>query len=84
MYGSGAPPITIPSFIPTSTTLEFILVYALSDAQRAKYLPELTELLGSRALQHVVAERFALERIAEAHEAVEAGAFGNVVVDLSA
>lgn len=83
VYGSGAPPITIPMFIPTSTTLEFILVYTLSEAQRAKYIPELTELLSSRALKHVVAEHFPLDRIAEAHEAVEAGAFGNVVVELS-
>jgi NADPH2:quinone reductase len=84
VYGSGAGPITIPSFIPTSTTLEFILVYTLSEARRARYIAELDPILRSGTLQHFVTERFSLEQIAEAHEAVEAGAFGNVIVDLPA
>jgi NADPH2:quinone reductase len=84
VYGSGAGPIGIPSFIPTSTTLEFILVYTLSDAQRAKYIPELDSILSSGKLQHFVGQHFPLDKIVEAHEAVEAGAFGNVIVDIPA
>jgi NADPH2:quinone reductase len=82
VYGSGAPPVTIPVLIPTSTTLEFILVYTLSAAQRATYTAALTGLLAAGKLKHAVAEHFPLARIVAAHEAVEAGAFGNVVVDV--
>ena len=82
IYGSGWGPIEMPSFIPTSTTLQFILVYTLTDAQRAAYIPALTALLAAGTLQHAIGPRFSLEKIAEAHEAVEAGAPGNVIVDI--
>jgi NADPH2:quinone reductase len=83
VYGSGAPPIAIPSFVPYSTTLEFILVYTLSDAQRADHIAALDRLLTAGKLQHAIGEHFPLDRIADAHEAVEAGAFGNVIVDIA-
>jgi NADPH2:quinone reductase len=82
VYGSGSGAIEIPSFIPTSTTLQFILVYTLTDAQRATYIAALTALLAAGTLTHAIGQRFPLDRIAEAHEAVEAGAFGNVIVDV--
>ena len=82
VYGSGAGTIEIPSFIPTSTTLEFILVYTLSDEQRAKYIPELTAILAAGQLKHAIGQQFPLDQIVEAHEAVEAGAFGNVIVTI--
>ena len=82
VYGSGSGPIPIPSFIPTSTTLQFILVYTLTDAQRTSYVAALDQLLRAGKLQHALGERFPLERIAEAHERVEAGSLGNVVVEL--
>src|ERR1019366_499411 len=83
IYGSGSGPIPIPSFIPTSTTLEFILVYTLSDAQRATYTAALGQLLTAGKLQHGIGEHFPLERIAEAHERVEPGSLGNVIVDIA-
>lgn len=84
IYGSGSAPIPIPSFIPTSTTLQFILVYTLTDAQRTSYVATLDHLLSAGKLQHALGERFPLERIAEAHERVEAGSLGNVIVELPA
>jgi NADPH2:quinone reductase len=82
VYGSGAPPIAIPSFVPFSTTLEFILVYTLSEAQRANHVAALDRLLSAGKLQHALGEHFPLDRIAEAHERVEAGSLGNVIVDI--
>ena len=82
VYGSGSGPISIPSFIPLSTTLEFILVYTLSDAQRASYTAVLNALLTAGKIRHAIGEHFPLDRIAAAHEAVEAGSFGNVIVDI--
>jgi NADPH:quinone reductase len=82
IYGSGSGPISIPSFIPLSTTLQFILVYTLSDEQRATYTAALNELLTAGRIKHAIGKHFPLDRIAEAHEAVEAGSFGNVIVDI--
>jgi NADPH2:quinone reductase len=83
IYGSGAPPIAIPSFVPFSTTLEFILVYTLSEAQRTHHIAALDGLLTAGKLQHAIGEHFPLDRIAEAHECVEAGSLGNVIVDIA-
>lgn len=83
VYGSGAGAIEIPSFVPHSTTLEFTLVYTLNEAQRSRTIAALTELLAQDKLQHHIGARFPLERIAEAHEAVEAGSLGNVIVDIA-
>jgi NADPH2:quinone reductase len=83
IYGSGAPPIPIPSFIPWSTTLQFILVYTLSDYQRESHVGALDRLLTAGKLQHALGEHFPLDRIVEAHERVEAGSLGNVIVDVS-
>jgi NADPH:quinone reductase len=82
VYGSGSGPIAIPSFIPLSTTLQFILVYTLSDAQRKTYTAALNELLSAGKIRHAIGQHFPLDRIADAHEAVEAGSFGNVIVDI--
>ena len=84
IYGTGAGNVEIPSFIPLSTTLEFILVYTLEDARRARYIADMDPILRSGTLHHFVGQRFPLDKIVEAHEAVEAGAFGNVIVDLPA
>jgi NADPH:quinone reductase len=83
IYGSGTAPIPIPSFIPTSTTLQFILVYTLSDEQRNNYSAALEMLLIQGKLKHAIGEHFPLARIAEAHERVEAGSLGNVIVDIA-
>jgi NADPH2:quinone reductase len=83
VYGSGNGPITIPSFIPLSTTLEFILVYTLTDAQRATYTLALNGLLSAGKIKHAIGAHFPLDRIADAHEAVEAGSLGNVIVDIA-
>jgi NADPH2:quinone reductase len=82
IYGSGQGPIPIPSFIPTSTTLQFILVYTLTDEQRTTYSATLNDLLTAGKLKHALGERFPLDRIAEAHERVEAGSLGNVIVEI--
>ena len=84
VYGSGTPPIELPVLIPTAMTLEFIYVYTLSAEERATYIPAVTKLMADGTLEHLVGEHFPLEKIVAAHEAVEAGAFGNVIVDIPA
>ena len=85
VYGTGQPEVTIPGgwMLFSSITLQFMLVYELSHADRACALAGLKSMMKHGALQHTVAARFPLADIAAAHEAVESGAvMGNVVLDI--
>lgn len=83
-YGSGALEIPIP-FLPSvlkNIRYRFFIVYHLSAADRAHAVAGLTRALEAGQLQHQLGPSFALADIAAAHEAVERGALGNVVVTL--
>lgn len=85
VYGSGKPEITVPFFpaLVKSVRLRFFIVYNLSADDRAAALAQLTAWLEQGRLQHVIASRFPLESIVEAHEQVESGrAIGNVVLEI--
>lgn len=82
-YGSGASPLAIPFYplIVKNLQLKFFMVYHLSEADRARATGTLNRLLERGALQHRIAERLPLDRIADAHQLVESGrAVGNVVL----
>jgi NADPH:quinone reductase len=82
VYGTG-PEAAIPAgfCLVNSIGLQFLLVYELSPAERAKALAAIGD--GLSWLKHRVAEpAFALNDIASAHEAVERGSLGNVIVKL--
>ena len=85
VYGSNAPEIAVP-FVPMilkNVRLRFFIVYNLSDADRAHAIDRLTSMLKTNQLQHNIAARLPLERIAEAHELVEQGrAIGNVILHM--
>ena len=80
IYGTG-PEATLPSaFCLTNTIgLQFFLVYELDAADRAAALAGIAE--ASSWLKHRIAQpTYTLDNIAAAHEAVERGALGNVIV----
>ncbi len=81
-YGSNTLEVTLAfrTFLYASVNLKFFLVYDLHEADRQLTVSQLTAMLPK--LQHTIGHRFSLDQIAQAHEAVEAGAFGNVVIDL--
>lgn len=85
VYGSGQPEASVP-FAPgivKNLQIAFFIVYHLSPADRARAQSHLTEWLAAGALQHQIAARLPLSRVAEAHELVESGrAIGNVMVSL--
>lgn len=84
-YGSNMPGDNVVPFgdlLFRSISLQFFLVYELSDDDRAKAIAGLDAMLQSRTLVHTIGTRFPLPEIAAAHEAVEAGRIGNVVIDL--
>jgi NADPH2:quinone reductase len=66
-----------------NATVRFVLVYLVSaEAHRAAVL-DLSAHLAAGRLRHSIARRFPLSRIAEAHEAMEAGHLnGKVIVEL--
>lgn len=85
-YGSGALEIPVP-FLPSvfkNIRYRFFIVYHLSSTDRARAVAGLTRALDAGSLQHHLGPSFALADIAAAHEAVEAGAVGNVLVTLQA
>lgn len=84
-YGSNAPEITFDfgPMILSGAAVRFFIVYELPASARRQGIADLTRWLQNGRIRHTVAAHFPLERIAEAHEAVEQGRFvGNVVVTL--
>jgi NADPH2:quinone reductase len=85
VYGSGQPLMPVP-FVPAilkNVGLQFFIVYNLTQADRDRATSTLTRWLQEGALDHAIALRVPLERIAEAHAEVESGRLvGNAIVDL--
>jgi NADPH2:quinone reductase len=83
-YGSMAEPTPALPFYPlmfNHVTLRMLLVYLLSEAQRADVIARVNGALADGALAHAIAARFSLAETALAHRAVESGHLvGNAVV----
>jgi NADPH:quinone reductase len=85
VYGMTAPVAALPALWMMQNTVSLLpfIIYEISDADRAAGLAEVTRLMEAGKLQHTVAQRLPLERIADAHDIVERGeAMGNVVLDI--
>ena len=83
VYGSSSPEVTIPFqfLLQNSVALKFFLVYEMSRQERERATADINLLLARGELIHNVAQTFALDEIAAAHEAVESGRVaGNVVI----
>lgn len=84
-YGSNAMgdvPMPFRDLLFRGLTLRFFVVYELQPADRYAAIAELGVLLQQNALTTKIAARYPLEQIVAAHEAVEQGAFGNVVLEI--
>ena len=85
-YGSNAygdAPVPFRDLLFRSISLRFFLVYDLSPADRQGAIAGLSRLMEEGKLQHTIGARFALDEIAQAHEAVEGGKLiGNVILDI--
>ena len=85
-YGSNAPEVSLNfrSLLFQSVSLQFLVVYDLTPADRQRALDRVTTLLQAQQLQHSIGRRFPLSEVVQAHETVEAGQeIGNVVIDLA-
>lgn len=81
VYGDIAVPYRV--LLWNSYSLHFFLVYDLSPRDRTAAINGLNRMQADGKLLHSIGERFDLNEIAAAHEAVESGkVIGNIVVDL--
>lgn len=84
-YGSNAmgdQPIPFRDLLFRSLALQFFVVYELKPQDRQATIAALDTLLKGGKLQTRIAARLPLDKIAEAHELVEQGADGNVVIEM--
>ena len=81
-YGSNAPEACFEfgPMILSGAAVRFFIVYELPPAARQQGISDLTRWMEEERVRHRIAAEFPLERIAEAHEAVEQGIVGNVIV----
>jgi NADPH2:quinone reductase len=84
VYGTGAE-ATIPAFIclANSIQLSFFLVYQLDVQQRDRAVAGITRALEQGKVVGRIGPTFPLTETAAAHEAVEQGTIGNVVVKIA-
>ncbi len=73
---------TIP-FYPlmfNNITMELVLVYNMLESAKEAAAKDITKALAAGALQHRIAESYALEETAKAHQTIEAGGLDGCVV----
>lgn len=83
VYGSDTPEVTLPNVFALfgrRASLHFFIVYDLDETTLARGKADLAKLLKDEQVTPNVDQTFPFADIAKAHEAVEAGANGNVVL----
>jgi NADPH2:quinone reductase len=82
-YAVSRDPVTLGrELMVLNAVLRFVLVYTMPAGAKHAAVEAITEALRAGALSPLPATRFPLEQIEEAHDAVEAGVVGKVLVDL--
>lgn len=83
VYGTGAE-ATVPAFfcLTNSVLLQFFLVYQLDPLERDRAATGINEALKQGKVTGRIGPTFSLEETAAAHEAVEHGTIGNVIVKM--
>ncbi len=66
-----------------SLTVRFVIAFGMPESAKQSAVADITSCLESGELVHRVAERFPLDAAAAAHEAVERGPLGKVVLEIS-
>jgi NADPH:quinone reductase-like Zn-dependent oxidoreductase len=79
---SADPVVPTRQLMTENVTLRFVLVYTLAPSQLAHAVADITAALDDGALHELPRHVFGLDETAAAHEAVEAGAVGKVLVEI--
>ena len=85
LYSAGVapqPPVPL-QFKASNITVRFVLVYDMPEAAKHAAVQEITQLLEGGKLRHLAGPHFPLESVRQAHQAVEGGAIGKVVLDVA-
>jgi NADPH2:quinone reductase len=77
------PQIEVRRLMWPNTTLRFMLVYTMPQEAIDQSVADITQMLRDGALTEPQFHHFALEQTAAAHDAVEQGATGKVLIDVS-
>ena len=84
-YASGGrTSFDLRAIMALNVVLRAVLVYTMPAEAVRQAVEDVTEALRDGALTEMTLHRFPLERIADAHDAVEGGAVGKVLVELPA
>lgn len=83
-YAAGAqdPALPVGSAMSANAVLRFVLLYGVAPALLANAAREVTVALSAGALTELPLLRFGLDDVAAAHEAVESGVTGKVLLDI--
>ena len=84
VYAAGVeqqPPAPL-QFRSSNVTVRMVLVYDMPEPAKSAAIADITRWLEAGALSHHLGPHFPFEEIVQAHEAVEGGAIGNVIVDV--
>jgi NADPH2:quinone reductase len=81
--GSSQGPAVPLKFNSTNVTVRMVLVYDMPEVAKAAAVADITNWLEQGKLISFAGPHFPLERLKDAHLAVENGAVGKVVVDVS-
>jgi NADPH2:quinone reductase len=74
--------VPIRKVMLANTTLRFVLVYTMPPDALARAVADVSDAVRMGAMTTLPLHRFPLERTAEAHDAVEQGAVGKVLIDV--
>jgi NADPH:quinone reductase len=81
VYGTGPEAVLPAAFcLVNSVHLQFFLVYELDARERERAVAAVTDALRSGLLNRIARPTFALANTVAAHEAVERGTIGNVII----
>ncbi|MDP6806000.1 MAG: NADPH:quinone reductase [Rhodospirillales bacterium] len=84
-YASDAEPepaLPFRTLLYKNATLRNVLVFGIPGSAKAGAIADITRWLADGSLRNAVGQRFPLDQAAKAHEAVEEGSLGNVVVEI--
>jgi NADPH:quinone reductase len=85
VYAADGPDPVLPvrACMTANVLFRFVLLYGVPEPALRQAAADITAALREGALSELPVIRFRLEAIADAHEAVQAGAVGKVVIDLT-
>jgi NADPH2:quinone reductase len=81
--GAASPVVPVRRLMLANLLLRFVMIYSVPGEALRHAVADVTEAVAGGALTTLPLHRFTLEQVAEAHDAVEAGTVGQVLIDVT-